>query len=869
MDPERWRQAQEVFHAALDQPEQERDAFLERECAGDAALTEEVRGMLREDASVGSLLDRGIGPVAQSAFGEGANLPPREIGMYRVLRALGEGGMGVVYLAERTDLHNLIAIKFLRDAWASPARRERFMAEQKTLAQLTHPSIARIYDAGVLPEGTPWFAMEYVEGLPLDRYCATQALGARQRLELFRAVCEAVLHAHQRAVIHRDLKPANILVTAGGQVKLLDFGIARQVEEPAAGTPRTRTELRLMTPAYAAPEQVRGGTLGVHTDVYSLGVVLYELLAGRTPHDLAGRSAAEVERLIGEVEPARPSSFAPVRDRAESWADLDVLCLTAMQKEPSRRYRTVDSLIRDVDHYLAGEPLEARPDTAGYRLGKFARRNWRPLAAAAAALTVVVTLVTGYTIRLTQARNTALAQSARAERIQRFMVELFEGADEAAGPSDTLRVVSLLERGAREARLLDAEPQVQADLLQTLGGIQQKLGEFDRADSLLGAALAARRRAAVTDSAAILRGIVAVGWLRAEQSRLAEAEQLVRSAVAALERRRPTDHAAMAGALRTLGSVLELQGEYPQAIEVLNRTARHDSLGGVSASDASETLTSLANNQFYSGNLEIADSLNRRVLALDRSIHGERHPHVASDLLNLGAIQFEWGRWAEAERYDREALEIYRAWYGEEHYETAASLTMLGRALLAQGRLAEASAALARALRTRERVYGPDHPSVASTLNELARVAQKQGRFDEAERGFLRMLDIYRAAFDDKHYLIGLAITNLGAVDMDRGRPAAAERHFREALRRYSTTLPADHAFVGITRLRLGRSLLRQQRFAEALTESGAGIELLLARGKAPKEWLRAGREDLVAEYEALGRPEEAKAVRRELAKGD
>ncbi len=866
MDAARWQRVQVIFHAALALPAAERSACVARECDGDGALADAVHGMLAEDERAGSLLDRGIADVAEAAFRGHAELPG-DIGPYRMLRLLGEGGMGAVYLAERTDLRNLVAIKLLRDAWASPARRERFTAEQRTQAQLTHPSIARLYDADVLPDGTPWFAMEYVDGLPLDRYCESHRLGVRDRLSLFRSVCEAVLHAHQRAVIHRDLKPANILVTAGGQVKLLDFGIAKQIEELAPDVARTRTELRLMTPAYAAPEQVRGGTLGVHTDVYSLGVVLYELLTGRLPHDVTGKAPGEIDRLIGDVEPLKPSSVAPTRMRVASWADLDVLCLTALQKDPVRRYRSVESLIRDIDHYLAGEPLEARPDTAGYRLGKFARRHWQPLAITALVMALLVVLVVSYTVRLTQARNAALAQSARAERIQHFMVELFQGGDETAGPSDTLRVVSLLDRGVREARLLDGEPAVQADLLQALGGIQQKLGDFNRADSLMSAALAVRRSAFGNDHPDVVRSIVAMAWLRAEQSRLEEAEGLAHDGIARLERQRPTDPARLAEANRVLGSVLELKGDYPRAIEVLTRTTRLDSLGGVSPSDASETLTELANCHFYSGHLDQADSLNRRVLILDRGMHGDRHPRVASDLLNLGAIQFEWGRWAEAERYYREALSIYRDWYGEQHYETAASLTMLGRTLIPQGKLGEASQVLTRALVIREHVFGPEHPSVASTLNEIARVAQKEKRFDDAEAGFSRMLAIYRRAYDDKHYLIGLAINNLGAIEMDRGRPAAAEPRFREALRRYATTLPAEHAFIGIARLRLGRSLLQQKRFPEALAESRAGLDVMLAQSKAPAEWLESGRVDLVSEYTALGRTVEADAMRAQLAK--
>src|SRR5688572_3584109 len=299
---------------------------------------------------------------------------------------LGEGGMGVVYLAERGDLGSKAAIKIRRDAWLSPARRERFAVEQRTLAQLNHPSIARLYDADTLPDGTPWFVMEYVEGVPLTAFCDTHASTIPERLRLFRDVCEAVQHAHRHAIIHRDLKPSNILVTQDGTGKLLDFGIAKQLES-LEGSEVTRTGLRPMTPAYAAPEQVSAGRLGIHTDVYSLGVVLYELLVGRLPFDVAQTTPSELERLIVEQEPERPSVAArrtpalPVgSSRAQSaskpqWADLDVLCLTAMHKDPARRYASVEALIRDVDHYLTGEPLEARPDSLRYRTSKFVRRN--------------------------------------------------------------------------------------------------------------------------------------------------------------------------------------------------------------------------------------------------------------------------------------------------------------------------------------------------------------------------------------------------------------------------------------------------------------------------------------------------------------
>src|SRR5437660_4178568 len=302
MDHNRWERIQSLFHQTADLPPAEQDAFLQAACAHDSALIHEVSAMLKEDARPASLLDRGIAGIAHALLNDPdpAQLPRQQFGPYHLIRLLGEGGMGLVYLAERTDLGSLVAIKILRDAWLSPARRERFASEQRTLAQLNHASIARLYDADALPDGTPWFAMEYVEGVPLTEYCEQHASSIPERLRLFRAVCEAVEHAHRHLIVHRDLKPSNILVKPDGSVKLLDFGIAKQLDSLEGPVDRTRTGLRLMTPAYAAPEQILGDPVGIHTDIYTIGVVLYELLTGRLPFDLANRTPREVETVIGE-----------------------------------------------------------------------------------------------------------------------------------------------------------------------------------------------------------------------------------------------------------------------------------------------------------------------------------------------------------------------------------------------------------------------------------------------------------------------------------------------------------------------------------------------------------------------------------------
>src|SRR5580693_1333549 len=366
MDSSRWQRVQTLFHEAADLPSSEQRGFLETKCGDDVALVSEVLILLQEDSRGGSMLERDVAHVAHQVLsGPSADAPPfKEFGPYRITQALGEGGMGMVYLAEREDLGSRVAIKVLRDAWLSPARRERFAIEQRTLAQLNHPSIARLYDADTLDDGTPWFVMEYVEGLPLTDYCQKYECSIQRRLQLFRQVCEAVQYAHAHAVIHRDLKPSNIFVKPDGGVRLLDFGIAKQIESLDTPSDTTRTLMRLMTPAYAAPEQIRGGGVGVHTDVYSLGVVLYQLLSDRLPFDLSNLTPGEAADIVAGHEPGKPSATAVGTQHTgvgySAWDELDVLCLTAMHKDPQRRYRSVEALIRDIDHYLNGEPLEAR-----------------------------------------------------------------------------------------------------------------------------------------------------------------------------------------------------------------------------------------------------------------------------------------------------------------------------------------------------------------------------------------------------------------------------------------------------------------------------------------------------------------------------
>ena len=880
MDSTRWNQIQALFHEAADLPHLQQCAFLQSACGDDAMLLAEVTALLEEDARGSSLLDSDVAHVAHQILDESIPrvMTSKEFGPYHIVRVLGEGGMGVVYLAERSDLGSRVAIKILRDAWLSPARRERFASEQRVLAQLNHTSIARLYDADTLADGSPWFVMEYVDGVPLTDYCAVHDCSIGKRLELFRSVCDAVQYAHAHAVIHRDLKPSNILVKSDGSIRLLDFGIAKQLESLDAPVDQTRTGLRLLTPAYAAPEQIRGGRVGIQTDVYSLGVILYELMAGRLPFDLSNRTPGEVEAILADQEPEKPSVRAKRADAIPgqatralsasktSWADVDVMCLTAMHKDPQRRYASVEALNRDVDHYLKGEPLEARPDSLHYRVGKFVRRNRSAVSAAALVSLAIIGLVIFYTVRLTKARNAALAEAARTQRVQRFMQNLFQGGDEEAGPADGLRVVTLLDRGAQQAKNLDADPAVQAELYEELGDSYEQLGKYDQADSLLNLALERRRAIYGPDSNEAAESLVALGMLRKNQGKLEDAERLVTEGLAISKRHLPPMHPALAKASSTLGRVMVARGEYVQAIPILEAALRQQSAQGRITPDLLGTLGDLANCQFYLGHYAESDFLNRRGLEMDRQLFGDRHPNVAEDYLNLAAVQFEWGHFSEAENYDRQALDIIQAYYGKDHPETSSVLTILGRALVAEGKSDEAGVVLRQALEIQERVNGKMHPQVALTVNELGKVALKRGHLDEAEADFTRAETIWSTAYSGKHYYIGTALANLGGVYMERKQYARAESFFRDALGMYAKTLPEDHKLPGIVRVRLGGVLVAERRYEDAEVETFAGYQILMKQTNPPPNWMHSARKDLLAEYEALNQPAKAALVRAQIA---
>ncbi|HUF35018.1 MAG TPA: serine/threonine-protein kinase [Gemmatimonadales bacterium] len=826
MNPEQWGRLDAILDAALDRPPLERAALVEAACRDDPALLAEARRMARALGPAAEFLERPLRDYApdlvdgwlETTFPPAGAPPPVErAGPYRLIRELGRGGMGAVYLAERSDgqYRKQVAVKLVPPGPNAAALGRRFVAERRILASLDHPNIARLLDGGIAEGGLPYLVMEYVEGERIDAWCDAGRLSVRQRLGLFDAVAAAVQFAHQHLVVHRDLKPANILVTVDGQVKLLDFGIAKLLEDtPAdAGAPLTGTGAILATPEYASPEQIRGHPVSTASDVYALGVLLYELLAGTRPYRLADRSREELVRAICEQEPDRPSRAVPEPRRRALAGDLDTIVLTALAKEPARRYSSVQHLRDDLRRHLEGYPVRARPATRLYRARRFLRRNRGPVAAAGL---VVAALAAGLAGTAWQARA-ASRQAERAERVRDFLTGLFAIADPDTARGRTVTARELLDRGAATLTGgLERDPELRAEMLGVVGSLYRRLGLWDEARPLLEGAVEAQRsrgpgaRAELADASERLAGLLH------DLGDYEESERLAREVVA--ERRRlPESDPRVAAGLATLATVLRQRGEFPEADSLLREGLRLSRARDDTAAVAG-MLADLASVAWRRGHNAEARAAAEESVALRRRLHGELHTETAQALRGLGLVLRAQGEYAAAVSAFNESLAIRERLLGPDHSLVASALGDLGGAFQESGRMAEAEAAHQRALAIRRAALGPDHPEVATALNNVAVLRYFAARPAEAVPMFEQAIAIWRRTFGETHPTVLSGLNNLGAARREAGDLRGAERILREVLVLRLRALEEDHPDVAQSYNNLAVLLARQGKLGEAET---------------------------------------------------
>jgi serine/threonine-protein kinase len=825
LSSEQWARLSPVLDEALELAADSRGEFLDRACAGDPALRAAADALVQADVSAGEFLEHSVGEYA-GTLGLGAategDRPPRErVGPYRIVRELARGGMGAVYLGERADgqFDQQVALKLIRGGAGSREIHRRFLAERQILARLHHPNIARLLDGGVTPDGEPWFAMEYVAGTAITQYCRERGLGVPERLALFRAVGEAVRYAHGQLVVHRDLKPSNIFVADSGTVKLLDFGIAKVVAagqgaEPDA-EPATRTELRVMTPEYAAPEQVRGDAVSTATDVYALGAVLYELLTGRRAHRFERHTPAEYERVVCETEPDPPSSgVEQERLRRTLRGDLDTIVLKALEKEPVRRYDSVEALLEDLRRYQSGLPIRARPASRWYRVRKFVRRH--AVAVAIGGLAVGLAAA-GVTAVVWQARA-AERQAARATAVKDFLAGLFRGAGPAESRGKELTARELLERGVgRLDSALAGQPELQQELLAELGTIHQALGLYGAAESLFARATTIAVATYGEDHLEVAARLD--NWAMAHKVKgdYPRAESLLTRALAIRSTELGPTDPDVAFTMGHLSIILNNTGRYARA-ESLVRDAlaidiAHDGREGLTvATDLNNLGVILAGK----GDLAGADSAYRAAVAIERKLLHPDHPQLLDGVGNLAGNLGARGRYAEAESMQRELLAARRRLYRGDNPQIAYALHSLASTVERLGRLAEAESLLTEAVAMRRSLLGEDHPDVMGSVNNLAIIRFRAGLLPAAEQSFREVYAGFLRANGADHAHTLTALTNLGTTLSEQGKYAEAEPVLREAIRRRAEQFGAENPNTALSLHHLGVLLHRTNRLAEA-----------------------------------------------------
>jgi serine/threonine-protein kinase len=718
----RWQRVREVFAAAQARPPEERAALLARLCGEDAALRSEVESLLAADASPALRSGRVLDEVAPELVGNGVPHEGSRVGPYRLKERIGQGGMGVVFAAERADgqFQQTAAVKLIGVGFADTASITRFRTEREILARLEHPHIARLLDGGLTEQGLPYLVMEYVRGDPITGFCDRRRLPVAERLRLFQQICQAVQYAHQNLVVHRDLKPSNILVSDRGEAKLLDFGIAKLLEPGRASPPleATRTVARLMTPAFASPEQIRGEPVTTATDVYALGLLLYELLTGRRAQPLAeDLPPAELERRICGPDAERASAAVLAGEDAAARADrrgvspqrlgrllqgdLDTILAKAMQKEPARRYASAAELADDVGRHLHRLPVRARPDTMAYRASRFVRRHRFGVTAAGAALVLLIAFAVAMAL---QAARIAREAEAKA-RVTAFLTDLFKVSDPGEARGNTITARELLDKGAAKIHQgLEDEPQIQAELMATMGSVYFNLGLYAEAEQQAKLALETRRRVLGPEHPSTLKSMVSLAHAYSRQGRQGEAEALYRETLEIQKRVLGPEHPDTLLSMNGVAIACHRQGRHAEA-----------------------------------------ESLHRQTLEIRKRVMGPEHPDTQQSRNNLGTLLDAQGRYAESEALQRENLEIRMRALGPDHPQTLTSMNNLAIAIGAQGRYAEAEALLQKTRDIHTRVLGAAHPNTLMSIYNLGCFTALQGRRQEAlrhlrdavERGFI------------------------------------------------------------------------------------------------------------------------------------
>lgn len=850
-----------LFFRALGMPEGERREFLDAELAEEAELRREVESLLAADAAAGDFLAL---PAADAALEilqreESTGLEGTRVDRYELVRELGRGGMGVVYLARRADdeYQQEVALKLIKRGMDTDSIIRRFMAERQMLAALKHPNIARLQDGGSTGDGRPFLVMEYVEGEAIDRYCDRLRLTVDARIRLVSTVASAVQYAHQRLIVHRDLKASNILVTADGVPILLDFGTAKLLE-PRVPSRVTATRDRWLTPSSASPEQARGEPVTAATDVYALGALLYRLVTGLPPHTLRNDSPGEVLRVLSEESPRRPSrrvremeegsrdpgpeerarrrSATPQGLARRLEGDLDVILSKALEREPGDRYSSVERFQGDLRRYLERRPVEARRPTVVYRASRFLQRRWRLVSVSAAFVALLVSAVVVVVLQGREAalqRDRAEAERARAQEVAGFLEELFDVVDPEEARGDEVSVRELMDRGIRTIRSrFGSRPGVQAALLTSVGKIHRKLSLYDSAEAALEEALDLSRRSYGEDhprTAEVLYELASLDMWTGQRKR---AEERFERSLEIRRRRLGPDHPDVATSLVGLSELTNYQGRYDRACDLALQSLeiRGRSLGEAHPLFA-ESLHALGNCEVERGRTGLGLALVGRALDLQSEALGEDHPHVANSSFSLSIAHRRSGNFHLSRDFALRSLMSYLQAYGPDHpnfahalLSMAAPLVQLAEYELAHPLILRACSILGGALGDEDPLWGIcviDHAYLhflAGEDPEEAAVCEASGPEHRslAEKLYGTSLAVFRRSLPPDHPHIALNLHYLGVLALRRGDLGEGERLLQQARTMRLKSYGPNHPQLGRTLRELGNLRLQQGEVAAA-----------------------------------------------------
>jgi serine/threonine-protein kinase len=841
-DANRWQRLTDLLDEALQREPAARDAWLNGLSAADLHLRGELEELIAADSAADSIFDAPAFALLPAPIAMAAMSPGQRVGPWVLVREIGHGGMGTVWEAHRADgdFEQRAALKVLRTAFDSPMLRQRFRQERRLLARLKHRNIATLLDGGITPDGMPWFAMELVDGEPITQWCDTRRVGVNTRLTLMRQVCGAVQQAHRALVIHRDLKLGNILVTADGTVKLLDFGIAKVLDDATdTDDSATRPGSVLGTPAYMAPELVSGGLVSTAADIYALGVITYEVLAGHVPLPVDAQRLSEWRRdviekdappltiaLTDAIAHARGERSARALERALS-GDLTRIVAMALRKEPDRRYASAEQLGDDLRRYASGLPVVAQENSAAYRIQRFVNRNRASVAAGTLALLTLVGGLAGTSWQARVARrerDRARVETAKVRRVQAFMEETFRAADPRSQGKDITIAQALGTAEQRASAEFRGDPAMLAALLSSIGRTYHGLGRYDDAQRTLSRALSLRRAADDGTAADVTESLRALASLEAERGNIPAAESLFVSALARAHRE-PVDSVVLGGLLDGYGSLQLDKGDFPAAESTLR-------------------------------------------LALRVQPHGrdDSTAALAGTINNLGVALGQQNRWTEAIPLHETALRIMRRANGPDHPDVATGLNTLANAYTIVGQFRAADTLFHQALAQRVKLLGAHHPEVAWTHYSYADMLRLSGDFERAIVEAQAVLAERGTVLPESHPMISSALNVIGRSLLSLHRDAEAERVLRESWALRRAAYPAGHWLVASVAGAVGECLLAQRRFGDAEPLLTAAFSTLLSAKGPTDQRSRDLGAALITLYEATRRPADSARVTAALS---